>query len=232
VQLLVVAKAPVPGRVKTRLCPPCTPAVAAGLAGAALADTLAAGTAVPAPVSSRTLVVSGRFRPPAGWGAAGQRGDSFAERLAGAFQDTGQPGVASLLIGMDTPQLTPARLRDAAARLVTPGVDAVLGPAEDGGWWALGLRDPRHAVVLTGVPMSTPGTGRATLRALATRGLRVVLLPVLRDVDTAADALVVAGQCPPGSRFARAVARHLPAAGLPLGAGLPLAAPAAGRRAA
>jgi glycosyltransferase A (GT-A) superfamily protein (DUF2064 family) len=135
--------------------------------------------------------------------------------------------VASLLIGMDTPQLTPARLRDASARLAAPGVDAVLGPAEDGGWWALGLREPRHGAVLAGVPTSTPGTGRDTLAALRSRGLRVALLPTLRDVDTAEDATAVAGQCPPGSRFARAVAsllRPVPvqaAAGAPAAAGEP-----------
>jgi hypothetical protein len=215
VQLLVIAKAPVPGRVKTRLCPPCTPEEAAELAAAALADTLAAGTATPAPVAVRTLVRSGWIRPPAGWRTAGQRGASFAERLAHAYQDTEQPGVASLLIGMDTPQLTPAKLRDASARLATPGVDAVLGPAEDGGWWALGLRQPRHGAVLAGVPMSTPGTGRDTLAALRSRGLRVALLPALRDVDTAEDATAVAGQCPQGSRFARAAASLLRPAGAP-----------------
>lgn len=203
VQLLVLAKAPVAGRAKTRLCPPCTPQQAAWLAAAALADTLAAGTA--APVAARTLVVCGRYRPPAGWRTIRQRDTGFTGRLAGAYQDCALPGLASLLVGMDTPQLTPGLLAAAAARLAGAAVDAVLGPAEDGGWWALGLRDPADGELLAGVAMSTPRTGADTLAALRSRGRRVALLPGLRDVDTAEDAVVVAGQCQPGSRFARAV---------------------------
>jgi glycosyltransferase A (GT-A) superfamily protein (DUF2064 family) len=59
--------------------------------------------------------------------------------------------------------------------------------------------------------MSTARTGADTLHALRERGLRVALLPVLRDVDTAADAYAVADACPPDSRFVRAVAANLPA---------------------
>ena len=88
----------------------------------------------------------------------------------------------------------------------------MLGPAEDGGWWALGLHDPRHARLLADVPMSTSGTGRRTLAALRNAGLRVGLLPVLRDVDDWADAVAVADLVPAG-RFAAAVAAI--AAGVP-----------------
>ena len=203
-QWLVIAKAPVPGRVKTRLCPPCTPQQAAQVAAAALTDTLAA-------VGHGTLVLSGRYSAPAGWRVVPQRGDGLASRLHHAFHDTRLPGAASLLVGMDTPQLTPAILDDAAATLATGGVDAVLGPAVDGGWWTLGLRDPAHAHVLRTVPMSTARTGALTLAALRQRGLRVALLPTLRDVDTAADAIAVAGECPPHAAFPRAVAAHVPA---------------------
>ena len=84
----------------------------------------------------------------------------------------------------------------------------MLGPAADGGWWALGLREPAHAVALWTVPMSMPDTGERTLAALRARGLGVALLPTLRDVDTAADAHAVAALCP-GGRFAAAV-RELP----------------------
>jgi len=208
-QWLVMAKAPVPGRVKTRLCPPCTPAQAARLAAAALADTLAVIGACAE--GRRTLVLSGGYVAPSGWRVAPQRGDGLATRLHHAFLDTRLPGTASLLIGMDTPQLTPGLLRTAEATLITVGVDAVLGPAEDGGWWALGLRDPGHADVVRTVPMSTDHTGADTLAALHHRGLRVALLPTLRDVDTVEDARVVADLCPPRSRFTQAVAAHLPA---------------------
>lgn len=209
-QLLVLAKTPVPGRVKTRLCPPCTPRQAAAIAAAALGDTLDVVTATPA--AARTLVVAGDLPAPAGWRRVAQSGGPLGERLAHAYADTRIPGTASLLIGMDTPQITAGLLADAIDRLGGDGTDAVLGLACDGGWWALGLRDPGHAEVLRDVPMSTPDTGALTLAALRGRGLTVSALPVLRDVDTAADALLVAGLCPAGSRFARAVPDLVPTA--------------------
>ena len=85
------------------------------------------------------------------------------------------------------------------------GGEAVLGPAADGGWWALGLRDPRHARVLIDVPMSAEDTGELTVRALTAAGLTVPHLMVLSDVDTMADARQVA-RLRRGGRFAAAVA--------------------------
>jgi hypothetical protein len=199
--LLVMAKAPVPGKVKTRLCPPCTPEEAAGIAAASLADTLdAAGTV---PDAWHMLVLDGTHPAPDGWTTVRQRGAGLGERLAQAFADTRRPGRPTLLIGMDTPQVTAALLGRAFE--VLESADAVLGAAADGGWWALGLREPWHASVLRDVPMSTSRTGALTLRALRGRGLRVAPLPILRDVDTAGDAVEVAALCPAGSRFAAAV---------------------------
>lgn len=202
VHLLVLAKAPVAGRVKTRLSPPYTPAQAALLAEAALRDTLAAVAATPA--VARTVVLDGA---PGGWLPEGfavlpQRGDGLDERLAAAYDDAWSLAPAPLLlVGMDTPQVAPALLADAAGQLLADGTGAVLGLAGDGGWWALGLRRP-DASLLLGVPMSTDGTGAAQRTRLAGAGLHVTLLPELTDVDDADDARVVAAQCP-GSRFAR-----------------------------
>jgi rSAM/selenodomain-associated transferase 1 len=207
-QLLVMAKAPVPGQVKTRLCPPCTAEQAARVAAAALADTVDAVSAVPA--VERTFVLSGQYLAPAGWWVVPQRGNGLAERLSNGFADSVRVGRPSLLVGMDTPQVSPALLVAALAVLIDSGVDAVLGPATDGGWWALGLHDPAHADVLPGVPMSTPRTGAMTLAALRARGLRVAELPELRDVDTADDAWVVADLCPPTGRFPHAVRSDVP----------------------
>ncbi len=205
-RLLVIAKAPVPGQVKTRLCPPCTPQQAAQLAAASLADTLAVVRATPA--ARRVLVLAGAaVAKPTGFDVVAQRGDGLAERLANAFADAAAGG--AFLIGMDTPQLSVGLLARALSLLDT--ADAVLGPALDGGWWGLGLRDPRHAEALRDVPMSTAETGARTLDALTARGLEVAQLPALRDVDTIADALAVAGQAP-GSRFAAALARLQPVA--------------------
>jgi rSAM/selenodomain-associated transferase 1 len=199
--LVVLAKAPRPGRSKTRLCPPCTPQDAATLARAALADTLDAVLATPA--SRRGLVLDGPAGDwlPAGFEVVAQRGDGLDERLAHAFADVGGP---ALLVGMDTPQVTPADLADGLERLMAPGIDAVLGPAADGGYWAIGLREARPRAFL-GVPMSTARTGRAQHARLRRLGLRVALLPALRDVDRIADARAVAALAPAG-RFARALA--------------------------
>jgi glycosyltransferase A (GT-A) superfamily protein (DUF2064 family) len=199
--LMVIAKEPVPGRVKTRLTPPYRPAQAAALAEAALADTLDAVARCPA--ERRVLVLDGRpgrWLPP-GFEVVPQAAGGLDERLAAAFAGCAGP---ALLIGMDTPQVTPELLAPALqpdAR--APG--AWFGPAADGGFWALGLTrpDPR---LLRGVPMSTPYTGRAQYDRLTGAGLSVRLLPRLRDVDTAADAEEVA-RLTPGSRFAAAFAR-------------------------
>jgi uncharacterized protein len=195
-RVLVLAKAPVPGRVKTRLSPPWTPEQAAGLAAAALADTIEVVTASAA--TSRVLVVDGSYPVPPGWTTRPQSGGPLGERLADAFA-----GAPAVLVGMDTPQLTAAHL-DEALRSLTHA-DAVFGPAADGGWWLLGLRRPAYAEVLRDIPTSTAETGARTLAALRGLGLTVGTLPVLRDVDTAADAYAVAADCPPRSRFARAV---------------------------
>lgn len=207
VTLLVLAKRPVPGRVKTRLCPPCTPEQAAALAAAALDDTLAAVLATPA--RRRVLVLDGApwAGLPGDLDVVAQRGAGLDERLAAAFADAAG-GEPALLVGMDTPQVTPALLGAAVDALLAPGADAVLGAADDGGYWAIGLRRPDPAVFL-GVPMSTGDTGAAQHARLADLGLAVTLLPTLRDVDVADDAVAVAGAAPT-TRFAGTVRAVLP----------------------
>jgi uncharacterized protein len=201
----VLAKAPVPGRVKTRLCPPCDPEQAARLAEAALVDTLVAVAGTPC--RRRVLVLDGAPGPwlPAGFDVLPQRGDGLDARLAHAFADVGDGG---FLVGMDTPQLTPAALAASLGALYeTPG-DAVLGPCFDGGWWGIGLRAPDPAVFL-GVPMSTPFTHDAQRSRLRALGLRTIALPVLRDVDDMDDAVAVA-RAAPHTRFADTLRAMLP----------------------
>jgi hypothetical protein len=193
--LLVIAKQPVAGQVKSRLVPPFSHRQAALLAEAALADTLLAVLAAPA--RRRVLVldgVPGRWLP-AGFEVMPQVRGGLDERLAAAFAAVRGP---ALIVGMDTPQITPSLLAPA-----WDGVDAWLGPAMDGGYWALGLRnpDPRH---VRGVPMSTPETGAVQRSRLERAGLRVADLPLLRDVDTAEDAAAVAAAAP-ATRFAAAL---------------------------
>lgn len=200
VQIVVVAKEPRPGRVKTRLCPPCTPQQASGLAGAALADTLDTVSATAA--TRRVLLLEGAYEPPVGWSVVAQQGGGLAERLANGFVDTAYGTTPTLLIGMDTPQVTTALLDEVAGGLAD--ADAVLAPAVDGGWWALALRIPACGRLLADVPMSQAETGELTLKALRAGGLSVSLGPPLRDVDTAADLPPVAAECG-DTRFARAV---------------------------
>ena len=197
VTLVVLAKEPRPGRVKTRLCPPCSPWQAAALAEAALMDTLAAAAATPA--ARRVLVLDGERQDwvPANFTVIPQGGGGLAARLAAAFTAVGAPAV---LIGMDTPQVTPALLGDAMQRLSRPATDAVLGLADDGGFWTIGFNDC-SAPVFGSVPMSTRATGRCQLESLHRHGMRVSLLEQLRDVDNYDDASAVAAMIP-RSRFA------------------------------
>ncbi|MFF4873357.1 DUF2064 domain-containing protein [Streptomyces sp. NPDC000961] len=195
--LLVIAKQPLPGRVKTRLTPPFTPEEAASLAEAALADTLATAARVPA--DRHVLVLDGAPGPwlPPGFHVVPQAAGGLDVRLAAAFAACDGP---ALLIGMDTPQITPEVLAPALRRDTH---DAWFGPAADGGFWALGLAVPDPALLL-GVPMSRSDTGAVQYARLRAAGLGVGLLPVLHDVDTARDARHVAAEAP-GTRFA---ARH------------------------
>ncbi|MFD4501360.1 DUF2064 domain-containing protein [Streptomyces sp. NPDC058457] len=195
--LLVIAKEPRPGRVKTRLTPPFSPEQAAALAEASLADTL--DVVAETPATHRVLALDGNPGPwlPPGFDVVPQCAGGLDERLADAFAHCSGP---ALLIGMDTPQVTPALLT-----VDFTECDAYFGAAEDGGFWALGLADPDPALLL-GVPMSTPETGAVQRRRLVAAGLRVCDLPRLRDVDTAADAAAVAALVPHG-RFAARLAR-------------------------
>jgi uncharacterized protein len=199
--LVVIAKAPAPGRSKTRLCPPCTPQQAAILAEAALCDTLAAVACASAGGARRVLVLDGAPGPwlPAAFEVIAQRGSGLAERLAAAFEDVGGP---AFLVGMDTPQLTPALLVRGLQALDHGG--SALGLAHDGGYWGIGLRTP-CAAAFADVPMSTASTGAVQISRLRALGLAPVRLPALRDVDVIADARAVA-RLTPRSRFAGALA--------------------------
>lgn len=208
--LLVVARAPVPGRAKSRLGATAGHGAAARIAAAALLDTLETAEALGWPLvvamtgelgdAARTeeiAAVCARHR------VVAQRGEDFASRLVAAHHDA-DAGRGVVQIGMDTPQVSVDDLRRAAAPLEDH--DAALGPAEDGGWWVLGVREPGWTRCLTEVTMSRPDTGAQTAAALERSGARVGRVPPVADVDTWADALAVAA-LRPGGRFAAEVAR-------------------------
>jgi rSAM/selenodomain-associated transferase 1 len=208
-QLLVIAKAPVPGHTKTRLTPPCSPRQAAAIAAAALGDTLDAARRVP---GARVVVVLDGATDGldlAGCAVVPQVKGDLGTRLAAAFTDAqAGGGIPTLLLGMDTPQVSPALLTRCLDRLEAAGPGtAVLGPSTDGGWWALGLHAAAPARALARVPMSRTDTGARTRAALEDTGLAVTDLPVLTDIDHFPDALAVADRCAAFSRTARTVHR-------------------------
>jgi glycosyltransferase A (GT-A) superfamily protein (DUF2064 family) len=189
--IVVLAKEPQPGRVKTRLQSLFSADEAAQLAAAAIRDTQQAVRASRVP--RRVLCWDGnssRFAD--GFEVLPQRSGTLNDRLAGAFDDLGRDGSARvLLIGMDTPQIS-------AALLETDwdDCDAILGLSEDGGFWAIGLHTPDPARVFAGIEMSTARTGSAQLAQLLSLGRSVKLLPPLRDIDEPADAAYVADHFP------------------------------------
>lgn len=197
--LLIIAKSPAPGRVKTRLTPPLSPTQAAELAEAALSDTLE--TVSKCPLRRRILVLEGEVGNwlPAGFDVVPQQGDGLDQRLAHAFELDNGP---SLLLGMDTPQVNRHLLDPVLAPGAWEDVDAWFGPASDGGFWALGFKEPRPDLV-QGVPMSREDTGAIQRKRLERAGLRVRDLPVLTDVDTVADIAEVAALAD-GGAFASA----------------------------
>jgi len=172
-----MAKAPVSGRVKTRLGRDIGMDEAARLAAAALLDTLDACTSAfgadhchLALDGDLSTAVDGDLIRPAlsGWSVTGQRGDTFAARLVNAHADLAATAPGPVVqIGMDTPQVTPRLLAAVVAALGSEG----------------------------------EGAADAVLEALRSTGLRVVTTATLRDVDTVPDAVVVAHDAP-NSRFA------------------------------
>ncbi len=201
--LLIMAKEPIPGRVKTRLSPPCDPAGAAAIAEAALRDTLE--NALASRAEHVVLALDGK---PARWcppevEVIDQGDGDFATRLARAWGRVPRP---TIQIGMDTPQIEARHLDSAMASLGRPGVDAVFGPALDGGWWGLGLgSEPELADELfVDIAMSRGDTGARQLERLRSLGLCVEILPTHRDVDAWADACAIAHTAP-RLRFSKAV---------------------------
>jgi uncharacterized protein len=186
--MMVIAKTPEVGRVKTRLCPPLSLEQACDVAWACLLDTL--DTAASVPATRHVLVLDGQPGPwiPDIFEVIPQRGHGLAQRLAAAFSDVADAGI---VVAMDTPQITVEHL-SAGLRAVADGADAVLGLADDGGYWVIGLRRGVDVTaVFENVPMSTSQTAAAQIRQLERLGLRTTMLPSHRDIDTMEDLYVV-----------------------------------------
>lgn len=190
IRIVIFAKAPVPGRVKTRLIPALGETGAARLAthmlDRALEQALAAAVGPvelcmsPAPDAPDWADIA--F--PAGIEASDQGEGDLGTRMARAAQRAIAHGEAVLLTGTDCPDLTAARLRQAAAHLAE--YDAVLHLAEDGGYPLLGLR-AFNASLFTDIPWSTATVADLTLKRLAALGWRVWVGDTLRDIDRPED---------------------------------------------
>lgn len=193
--LVLIAKEPLPGKAKTRLHPPLSLEQAATLAAAALHDTIAAMTSLPA--TRRILLFEGNDLPPGSesYDVIGQTTGTLDLRLGAIFDECTEP---MLLIGMDTPQLSADDLAPAFTGWPldeNDDIDAWFGAANDGGFWSLGMREPRGDLI-RGVEMSRDDTGDAQLARLRDAGLRVGMLPALTDVDTIDSAREVASLAP------------------------------------
>lgn len=199
--LIVIAKECIPGRVKTRLHPPLTLEQAASLATASLADTFNAVSSLPA--TRRILAFEGNLLPPGSesYELIHQVSGELDMRLGAIFDECSGPTV---LIGMDTPQLSPDLLAPIFDEWPTD-VDAWLGLANDGGYWTIAMANPDGSLI-RGVPMSRNDTARLQLERLEAAGLRVRRLPELIDVDTIDDARAVAA-LNPHTQFATTLAR-------------------------
>ena len=192
VALAIMVKHPTPGRVKTRLCPPLTPAQATELYRCFLLDKIAQVRRVAAatPYLAFTPPEAGPFfRDLSGgiFSLVPQEGRDLGERLhrlSTHLLAVGHPSV--VIIDSDTPSLPDRFLAEAVEWMGDPRTDAVLGPAEDGGYYLVGLRQSAPAIFQR-IAWSTPVVLDQTLRAAAGTGLRVHLLPPWYDVDTGKD---------------------------------------------
>ncbi|WP_282001486.1 TIGR04282 family arsenosugar biosynthesis glycosyltransferase [Geotalea uraniireducens] len=190
--LLVFAKRPTPGRVKTRLVPPLSPENAAELYARMQLDIFAkvghlAGVdsfvcydpADGAAEYFATNVRTARLFP--------QAGANLGERMANAFSQVFQRGYQSVaIIGTDSPDLPAAFIEEAYARLARPAVDAVFGPSEDGGYYLLAMKRLLPEL-FAAIPWSTDAVLARSLARAAAAGIAVELLPAWYDVDEAAD---------------------------------------------
>jgi rSAM/selenodomain-associated transferase 1 len=175
--LTVMAKAPRPGKVKTRLSPPLTPAQASALnALEAPAELVISFTPQGEEAAFCGVLGEGTLLLP-------QRGDSFGERLLATAEDLFTCGFAGVcLIDSDSPTVPTAEFIRAAKELLRPGQRAVLGPSADGGYYLIGLQRPVSRV-FEGIAWSTSAVTKETLERAAEIELPVQMLKQWYDVD-------------------------------------------------
>jgi rSAM/selenodomain-associated transferase 1 len=189
-----MAKAPRPGKVKTRLSPPLTPDQASALNICFIRDTTenihqvteasnSAGLVAYTPVGDESAF-DGLL--PAGFQLLAQRGDGFGERLLSACEDLFASGFSAVcLIDSDSPTMPQDALLQAVEMLSRAGDRMVLGESDDGGYYLIGLKRP-HGRVFEQIDWSTERVFEQTLERAREIGLTTELLPTWYDVDDAA----------------------------------------------
>ncbi|PYN89567.1 MAG: glycosyltransferase [Candidatus Rokuibacteriota bacterium] len=191
IAVAIMAKAPRPGEVKTRLCPPLLAAEAAALYRCFLLDKIAAVRALlgaqpvlaytPDEAQAEFAVLAPDFT------LVPQRGPDLGARLHATLAGllaAGHPG--AIAVDSDTPTLPREFLQQAIDCLAQPGTDVVLGPTEDGGYYLIGVR-AAHRALFDAVPWSTSAVLEITLRRASAAGLHAVCMPAWFDVDTPDD---------------------------------------------
>ena len=191
IALVIMAKHPQAGEVKTRLCPPLTPMQAATLYTAFLADKIAQVRSIEAiiPVLAYTPATAQAFFTAAApsFLCMPQRGADLSARLTHGFAELFALGYSGVIVtDSDSPTLPTAFLQQAVTLLGTGQTDVVLGPSEDGGYYLLGLRT-LHRALFTNMPWSTAVVAQETRQRAAAKALRMAELPVWFDVDTPED---------------------------------------------
>ena len=184
----VMAKAPVPGHCKTRMCPPLSPQQAAQLHEALLLDTLDAVRALPGvtPVLFAAPELDGVVALQAlapSWKVLPQRGDGLGPRMEDALEALLQLAPVAFLLGADAPHAPLGdALRHAAWVAQAPATRVVMGPSDDGGYWTIGMGQV-HLPLLRNMPWSTPQVAALTRQHTRAAGLELVECAGAMDVD-------------------------------------------------
>jgi rSAM/selenodomain-associated transferase 1 len=189
--LVVVAKAPVPGKVKTRLLPRFTAEEAADL----LQDRVMTITSLRGvdlaiaftPVNARDMFVP--FSQ-SGISLFSQRGTNLGERLNNIFVEKLAAGYDAVsIIDSDTPDLRQSTIQESFKRPLSNQTDTVFGPCHDGGYYLVAMRKP-HPDLFVDIPWSTETVLSNTLEKAKKLGLKTDLLPWWNDLDTFEDLVV------------------------------------------
>lgn len=190
--IVVMAKAPRPGMVKTRLSPPLNPEEASFLYSQFLLDKIEQLKRIRGPCryiaytpdTARAFFVS---ITPDDFDLLPQAGRDLGERMAGIAEAFFSEGFGKvLIIDSDTPNLPPRYIQEGLNRL--DHADVVIGPCDDGGYYLIGTRR-NMPELFSGIPWSTPAVANMTAATAGRLGSTVSLLERWYDIDTAGDLL-------------------------------------------